>query len=84
LSHDRKKNVPVDANAPFLKALKVTMEGGRPLSGMADKLRQIQKFVEILSGLIDKSQTISDRQSDAISNAMFEEAARLGLRLRLG
>lgn len=68
MNHDRAKNVPIDVKAPFLKALKVTVEDGRPSAAMADKLRQIQKFVEILSGLIDKSQEINKR----ISNHMMD------------
>jgi len=53
LHHDRQKNVLVDTNAAFLRALKVTNEagGGRPRAGMRDKLRQIQKFVEIIDSL---------------------------------
>ena len=54
-SHDRKKNVPIDSSSPFLRALKITTDGGRPVTGKADKLRQIQKFVEILEQLIDRS-----------------------------
>eukprot|EP01041_Mallomonas_annulata_P002460 gene2460-4779_t len=53
--HDRKKNVPIDSKDPFLFALGVTTDTGRPKTGMADKLRQIQRFVEILSTLISKS-----------------------------
>jgi len=47
--------VPVETDAPFLRALKVTSEGGRPVAGMADKLRQIERFVEIVDGLVEKS-----------------------------
>ena len=54
-SHDRKKNVPIDSSSPFLRALKITTDGGRPVTGKADKLRQIQNFVEILEQLIDRS-----------------------------
>ena len=58
--HDRQKNVLVDNNASFLKELGITTDGGRPLVGMADKLRQIQKFVEILSNLIDRVEPKSE------------------------
>jgi hypothetical protein len=34
MNHDRKKNVPVDTDAAFLRALKVTQEGGRPYVGI--------------------------------------------------
>ena len=55
MAHDRKKNVLIDNSSPFLRALKITSDGGRPVTGKADKLRQIQKFVEILDQLIDRS-----------------------------
>jgi len=61
LAHDRKKARPVDPCSPFLRALKVTTESGRPLTGMADKLRQIERFVEILAGLVDSSAALAAR-----------------------
>jgi hypothetical protein len=45
----------------------VTTDGGRPYAGMSDKFRQIQKFVEILGGLVDRSETINKRISDTIN-----------------
>lgn len=54
LSHDRSKNSLLDSNQEYLKALDVTSESGRPKVGMADKLRQIRKFVEITDNLIQK------------------------------
>jgi regulator of replication initiation timing len=33
---------------------------------MADKFRQIQKFVEILGGLVERSETINKRISDTV------------------
>ena len=54
-AHDRQKRTPVPADAPFLRALGVTNEQGRPRPGKADKLRQIQKFVETLTALLKKS-----------------------------
>ena len=65
-AHDRKKNVPIDNSSPFLRALKITTDGGRPVTGKADKLRQIQKFVEILEQLIDRSDIVDkDNEKDA-------------------
>jgi hypothetical protein len=54
LAHDRRKNVPVDPAAPFLRALKITNDGGRTKAGMRDKLRQIQKvcFAKLFSRII--------------------------------
>jgi hypothetical protein len=54
ISHDRKKNVPVETNSAFLQELGVVNKDGRPMGGMKDKLRQIEKFVEVLSGLVYK------------------------------
>jgi hypothetical protein len=51
-SHDREKKHLIPADAPWLRALGVTNDRGRPREGMADKFRQIQKFSELLSHLI--------------------------------
>ncbi|KAJ1436702.1 methyltransferase domain-containing protein [Ochromonadaceae sp. CCMP2298] len=55
LQHDRKKQHEVDPAADFLQLLKVTTDSGRPRVGMSDKLRQIQKFVEIVDALYRRS-----------------------------
>ena len=51
-SHDRPK-VRALANAPFLAKLGVTAADGTARAGMADKLRQVDRFVEILGHLVD-------------------------------
>ena len=51
-THDREKQHLIPNDAPWLRALGVTNERGQPREGMADKLRQIQKFAELLSHLI--------------------------------
>ncbi len=53
-SHDRPK-VRAMANAPFLVKLGVTAADGTARPGMADKLRQVERFVEILGHLVDGS-----------------------------
>lgn len=53
--HDRAKVAPLDAAAPFLRALGVTNVAGEPRPAMADKLRQIQRFTELLGHLLDDS-----------------------------
>ena len=53
--HDRNRNVLVKSSATFLQRMNVVNKEGKPLSGMKDKLRQIEKFVEILSGLVKKA-----------------------------
>jgi SAM-dependent methyltransferase len=61
LSHDRVKQVPLDNQADFLQALGVTKPDGKPRPGMQSKLRQCQKFVEIVGGLVEKVPGGSDR-----------------------
>ena len=54
--HDREKRQPlVVEQAGWLRALGVTSATGEPRPGMAGKLRQIQRFVEILGHLVDDS-----------------------------
>ncbi|HEX8294755.1 MAG TPA: SAM-dependent methyltransferase [Chthoniobacteraceae bacterium] len=53
--HDRKKVAPIESRSGFLQALGVTNAAGDPRPGMADKLRQIQRFTELLGHLLDAS-----------------------------
>jgi len=54
--HDREKRKALDqGDAPFLRSLGVTSATGDARPGMADKLRQIQRFVEILGHCVDGS-----------------------------
>lgn len=53
--HDRAKPAPIAADAPFLRALGVTNAVGEARPGMAGKLRQIQRFTELLGHLLDDS-----------------------------
>jgi hypothetical protein len=53
-AHNRPKAYAIPADAPWLRALGVTNDRGQPREGMADKFRQIQKFAELLSHLIDE------------------------------
>lgn len=51
-THDRPKSHLVAADAPWLRALGITNDRGRPREGMADKFSQIQNFAELLSHLL--------------------------------
>ncbi|MCE2863369.1 MAG: hypothetical protein RIR76_3632 [Verrucomicrobiota bacterium] len=53
--HDRAKHHAVPADARWLRELGVTNAQGRPREGMADKLRQVQRFAELLTPLIDEA-----------------------------
>jgi hypothetical protein len=55
-SHDRVKKVPLSNQAAFFKVLGVTNENGKPKPKMQGKLRQCQKFVEIVGKIVDELQ----------------------------
>ena len=54
-AHDREKKYLVDPSAYYLKALGITTDSGQIRSNQHDKWRQINKFVEIVDGLIKNS-----------------------------
>ena len=55
-SHDRTKQVPLSNRAEFFQKLGVTNADGKPKPRMKGKLRQCQKFVEIVGKIIDECQ----------------------------
>ena len=65
LAHDREKKRGLDPNAFYLSALGITNELGEIRSQQQDKWRQINKFVEVLGNLFDKSQ-LKDRNKISI------------------
>lgn len=52
LTHDRDKKRWIAPEAPYLHALNITDKSGQVLHSAQAKFRQINKFVEILSGLV--------------------------------
>ena len=54
-AHDRPKTHLIPVDAGWLRALGVTNDRGQPREGMADKFRQIQKFAELLSHLLQEA-----------------------------
>ena len=54
LSHDVPKKVPLEPGALFFQKLSVTDAKGRARPGMASKLKQCQRFVEIVGNLVEK------------------------------
>lgn len=56
LDHDREKKEQIDADSFYLKILGITDEQGRVRDQQRDKWRQINKFVEVLASLVDKSE----------------------------
>jgi hypothetical protein len=53
--NDRRKSRSLEPGTPWLRALGVTDDRGKPLAPMADKFRQIQKFSEILGHLVNEA-----------------------------
>jgi len=62
LEHNREKQIQVNPNAFYLKALGITTDRGEIRDKQQDKWRQINKFVETLSSLFDKSE-LKDKKS---------------------
>ena len=62
LDHDREKKEQVDAASFYLKALGITDDTGRVRDRQQDKWRQINKFVEVLASLVDKSELKDNRE----------------------
>jgi SAM-dependent methyltransferase len=54
-AHDDARHHPIAADAPWLRALGVTNDQGRPREGMAPKFRQIQKFAELVAHLVEEA-----------------------------
>ncbi|MDQ3178945.1 MAG: SAM-dependent methyltransferase, partial [Acidobacteriota bacterium] len=61
LEHDREKQFHVNPNSFYLKALGITTDDGEIRAKQQDKWKQINKFVEILGSLFDKS-ALSDKK----------------------
>ncbi len=62
IAHDRDKQTLVNQNSFYLKALGITTDKGEIRDKQQDKWRQINKFVETLGSLIDKS-PLADRRA---------------------
>lgn len=68
--HDRAKQHVIDPRAPWLRALGVVNDQGRPREGMAHKFRQIEKFAELLRALLAEAGIqASDTDSAAPADA---------------
>lgn len=61
LEHDREKTLQIDPKSFYLKALGITTDSGEIRDKQQDKWRQINKFVETLGYLFDKSD-LKDRK----------------------
>ena len=57
--HDRQKTHLIPADSPWLRALGVTNDRGQPRAEMTAKYRQIQKYTELLSDLLDEAKLLT-------------------------
>jgi SAM-dependent methyltransferase len=78
--HNREKPAPLAVEkAEWLHALGVTNAAGEARPGMAAKLRQIQRFVELLGHLVDDSPLAAGCRASAPLAAAAGDAAALQL-----
>ncbi len=96
--HDKQKQRVVDApSATYLKELGITTAEGVVKKDMQDKFKQINRYVEIIEGIIkdiqfEKSITVADMGSgkgyltfalyDYLTNTLKKDAAITGIELR--
>ncbi len=59
-AHNREKKVQIEADSFYLRALGITDDNGRVRDREQHKWRQINKFIEVLASLVDKSE-LKDR-----------------------
>ena len=85
LSHDRQKEYLISAETPFLYSLGVTSSNGLVVAGMQRKFKQINRFTEIFSGLLDDFPT--DRHLEVmdmgcgkgyLTFAMYDRLSHMG------
>jgi hypothetical protein len=62
LAHDREKNYLVDPSAFYLKELGITTAAGEIRASARGKWKQINKFVEILGDLVERSELKDARE----------------------
>ncbi len=75
--HDRAKDHPVPADAPWLRALGVTNDRGQPREGMAAKFRQIQKFTELADHLLVEAGLLSTGDEADVSPPAPDQPLRI-------
>jgi len=89
-SHDRRKQHLIEGESAWLQALGITNARGEPRQEMASKLRQIQKFAELLSHLLEEAKLGGEERPLEIFDMgcgkgylTFAVAALLGPRARV-
>ncbi len=66
LEHDREKQIQINPHAFYLKALGITTDHGEIRDKQHDKWKQINKFVETLGNLFDKSPLAERRELNIV------------------
>ena len=67
--HDREKQTAIEVEkSAWLTSLGVTNAKGEVRAGMAPKLRQIQRFAELLGHLLDESPLLRDRRELCVAD----------------
>ena len=64
--HDREKHHLIDPGSEYLRALGVSSEDGKIRADQRDKWKQINKFVEVVDGLIERSGLIGKGEISAV------------------
>lgn len=67
LKHDKQKN-HIAKGADYLTELGVTDSKGRVSKDMGDKFKQINKFVEIIAGLVEKADFLQKKSSIKVTD----------------
>lgn len=86
LEHNRAKQRVVASNAPYLHELGITDANGKVHASAQDKFRQIDKYIEILGGLVAKLPTskglrVADMGAGKgyLTFALYDHLAKAGL-----
>ena len=66
VTHDREKQIQINPNSFYLKALGITTDRGEIRDKQQDKWKQINKFVETLGVLFDKSPLAERRELNIV------------------
>jgi hypothetical protein len=67
--HDRTKQVPLSNQEDYLQLLGITNPQGQTRPGMQSKLKQCQKFVEIVSKLVEDIMITTSSNPSSLSNS---------------
>ncbi|HEY0657841.1 MAG TPA: SAM-dependent methyltransferase [Pyrinomonadaceae bacterium] len=66
LEHNREKQIQINPNSFYLKALGITTDRGEIRDKQQDKWRQINKFIETLGNLFDKSELKDSKELNIV------------------